>query len=415
LTSSTCSRRISTLLQEPHAQGQGRWQVRVHSEVLSDFLVDGLGLQAGRGARERRVPDAVLRSPKPVVRAFLRALYDCAGFASRDGVILSSSSEHLAEQVQLLLLNYGVLSRRGLQRDGAWHLRITGPSAARFGELVGFGLERHQRALSDYVEQSRAFRHERWEDDVVSLERGRADVYDISVEETHRYCAAGLINHNSFWHSRLMTEKILQDSEVIDYADRHAGTMGTRPGVLNPYKVGIELFRDIEDRWNKGKFGREWDECDDARARQAWDKQLGLGREKVYEVRRIYNDVLFIDEFLTEDFAREQKLFTFEFSKQSGEYLIASREFKEVKAKLLDSLTNWGNPFISVEDGNYENRGELYLRHQHHGQDLRLDHARDTLRHVQHIWNRPVHLETTIENRAKVLTFDGRKHSERPL
>ena len=28
-------------------------------------------------------------------------------------------------------------------------------------------------------------------------------------------------------------------------------------GRLNPYKLGIELFRDIEERWNKGQFGKE--------------------------------------------------------------------------------------------------------------------------------------------------------------
>ena len=39
--------------------------------------------------------------------------------------------------------------------------------------------------------------------------------------------------------------------------------MATQPGRLNPYKLGIELFRDIEERWNKGQFGNEYDECDD--------------------------------------------------------------------------------------------------------------------------------------------------------
>ena len=31
--------------------------------------------------------------------------------------------------------------------------------------------------------------------------------------------------------------------------------------------------------------------------RKHWDKQLGLGREKIFEVRKLYNDVTFIDEF----------------------------------------------------------------------------------------------------------------------
>jgi len=35
---------------------------------------------------------------------------------------------------------------------------------------------------------------------------------------------------------------------VIDYADHHSGTVHMQPGGFNPYKIGLELFRDIEDR-----------------------------------------------------------------------------------------------------------------------------------------------------------------------
>jgi stage V sporulation protein R len=394
---------------------EGRWRIFVYSETVSDFLVDGLGLTHGPSAREKRIPDVVLRSPEPVVRAFLRAYFDCDGHGGKQGVILSTTSDALAEQVQLLLLNYGILTRKRRQQDECWHVHAAGASAKAFAEKVGFNLQRKQAALEAYVADHSWFKEERWEDEVVSLERGRGDVYDITVEETHRYAAGGFINHNSFWHSRLMTSKILQDDEVIDYADHHAGTLGTRPGVLNPYKLGIELFRDIEERWNKGKFGAEWDECDDAEKKRRWDKKLGKGKEKIFEVRRIYNDILFIDEFLTEDFAKEQKMFTFEYSKQSGEYVIASREFKAIKEKLLFELTNWGNPFIWVESGNYENRGELYLIHRHDGHDLQQEQAKDVLRNIQVIWNRPCHLETSVEKRRKVITYNGRKHSERTL
>ena len=122
--------------------------------------------------------------------------------------------------------------------------------------------------------------------------------------------------------------------------------MASSPTQLNPYKVGIELFRDIEDRWNRGAFGREYDECDDHRERRRWDKQLGLGREKIFEVRRIHNDLTFIDEFLTLDFVREHKLFRFGYNPASEAYEIESREFPKVKQQLLQSLTNRGRPII---------------------------------------------------------------------
>jgi stage V sporulation protein R len=132
-------------------------------------------------------------------------------------------------------------------------------------------------------------------------------------------------------------------------------------------------------------------------------------------VRRLYNDVTFIDEFLTPEFVMEQKLFTFRYNRDTDLYEIASREFKEVKEKLLFRLTNFGQPVIFVEDGNYGNRGELYLRHRHEGVDLKMDYARETMRNLYKIWTRPVHLETVIEEKRRLLSFDGRDFSERRI
>jgi stage V sporulation protein R len=393
----------------------GRLRVLLHSEMLSDFLVEALGLTTGPSARDKAVPAAVLRSPEPVVRAFLRAYFDCDGHAGKQGVILSTTSDALATQVQLLLFNYGILSRKRRQTDGCWHLHVTGASAAEFAKKVGFGLRRKQRALEAYVSRRRWFKAERWDDEVVSVERGRADVYDLSVEETHRYAAAGLVNHNSFWHSKIMTTRALKDHEIIDYADHHSGTMGTRPGSLNPYKLGIELYRDIEDRWNKGRFGKEWDECDDLRARRVWDKKLGTGREKIFEVRKHYNDITFIDTFLTAEFAIDQKLFVYGYNDKRNSWEILDREFRKVKSKLLHQLTNFGQPIIEVVEANGENRGELVVAHRHDGQDLKSDYAKETLKNLQSLWRRPVSIVTKVEGKGVMLRFDGKEHSEKKV
>jgi stage V sporulation protein R len=246
------------------------------------------------------------------------------------------------------------------------------------------------------------------------------DVLAIIREEAYYFAPQGqtkIMNEGwaSFWHSTIMTQKTLHPSELVDYADHHSGTMATQPGRLNPYKMGIELLRDIEERWNKGQFGPEWDECDDFDARQKWDKQLGLGRQKIFEVRRIHNDVTFIDTFLTQDFCRRYRLFSYRHNDQTELYEIESREFKKIKERLLFNLTNFGQPIIRVKDANHRNRGELYLQHEYFGVDLRLDHAQDTLRHLHRLWTRPVHLETCVDGRPTLLSFDGTDHSIRPL
>jgi len=252
------------------------------------------------------------------------------------------------------------------------------------------------------------------------LERWQHTVLEIIRDEAYYFAPQGMtkiINEGwaSYWHSTIMTQKVASAAEIISFADLHSGVVATGSGRLNPYKVGLELLRDIEDRWNKGKFGKEYDECDDIAAKRAWDRQLGLGRQKIFEVRKLYNDVTFIDEFLTPEFVMEHKLFTFRYNRDTDLYEIASREFKEIKEKLLFRLTNFGQPVITVDDGNHNNRGEMYLRHRHEGVDLKMDYARDTMRNLHKIWTRPIHLETLIDEKKRLLSFDGSDFTERRI
>jgi stage V sporulation protein R len=243
------------------------------------------------------------------------------------------------------------------------------------------------------------------------------DVMEIIREECYYFAPQGMtkiMNEGwaTYWHSVIMTQKALTDAEVIDYADHAAGVLGGGRS-LNPYKIGVELFRHIEERWNTGRFGKEWEECEDIAQKRNWDRKLGLGRQKIFQVRAIYNDVMFIDEFFTEEFCREQLFFTFGWNERNERWEIQSRQYKKIKAQLLSMLTNGGQPRVEVEDGNFENRGELLLRHLHDGVDLRVDWARDTLANLYRAWRRPVNLLTKLEDKGKLLSFDGKNHSER--
>ena len=249
-----------------------------------------------------------------------------------------------------------------------------------------------------------------WKRDVLSIVREEA--YYFAPQAQTKIMNEGWA---TYWHTKIMTKKCLEDSELIDYADHQSGTLGVQPGQVNPYKLGYELFKDIEDRWNKGRFGKEFDECTDIAERAAWDTSAGLGREKIFQVRAIYNDMTFIDDFLTEDFCREHKLFSYKLNEKTGMYEIDDRSIAAIKEKLLFQLTNMGHPYITVVDGNFENRGELYLKHRHDGLDLRVDYAKATLEKVFNIWSRAVHLQTQVGESICVHTFDGTAHKERTI
>ena len=217
----------------------------------------------------------------------------------------------------------------------------------------------------------------------------------------------------TYWHSRMMTEKVMNDSEVIDFADHHSGTVGGQG--FNPYKIGLYLFRDIEDRWNRGRFGEEYENCQSFEERKRWDRQLGEGRDKIFEVRKIYNDVTFIDTFLTEEFCIENRLFMYKYDLDKDQYVIASREFKKIKQHLLAQLTNGGQPMISIVDADFGGRGELYLQHSFEGIPLDIRYAQATLENLHKVWRRPVQIDTVYQDKKIRIRCEGEGAKIEPL
>lgn len=285
-------------------------------------------------------------------------------------------------------------------------------------------LDSQRRKMAEEAEKARQFPSSPERDVMLfllehaPLEGWESDILSIIREEAYYFAPQGqtkIMNEGwaSLWHSRILTEKVLNCSEIIDFADINARVLATSPGQLNPYKLGVSLYRDIEERWNKGRFGKDWEQEDDLQRKGDWDLELGLGRKKLFEVRKLYNDVTFIDEFLTEDFARENKLFSFGYNRKSGHWEIASREFREVKQKLLAQLTNFGQPFIYVRDGNYCNCSELLLHHKFEGTELRFDYARGVLEALHRLWKRPVNIETIVDDKGTLLSYDGSEHKEK--
>ncbi len=259
------------------------------------------------------------------------------------------------------------------------------------------------------------------------LDDWESDILSIIREEAYYFAPQGqtkIMNEGwaSYWHSTIMTRYCLQADEVITYCDHHSGTLATSPGRLNPYKLGVELFRDIEDRWNTGRHGVEYERCDNIEKRRAWKThepperpvvgKRSPGREKIFEVRRIYNDVTFIDAFMTPEFMEEQKLYHYRMDPATGKMVTVSRDFHKIKQQMLFMLTNHARPYIYVVDGNYRNRGELYLAHKHVGVDLEMKFLIETLKNIEHIWNRPVHLHTLIDDDPVLFSFDGEQSTQ---
>lgn len=365
------------------SENHRRWRVAVHSREIWRWL-ESIGVNPGDKARSKKIPNSILRSPKNIISAFLRGYFDADAYAGKEGVRLSPASKELIKIVQIVLLNYGILSRQRKHFDDVWQLEITGASAQIFINEIGFSLERKQNALREHVENRQWFRTEEIDDEIVAIEHRTNDVYDITVAEKHAYVANGFLNHNSFWHSRIMRELDLPDDEHLEFADLHSSVVSPHQGQLNPYYVGYKIFEDLEKRF---------------------------GRDKIFEVRELDNDVSFLRNYLTKELCEELDLFVFELVEEE-EWTITEKKWEKVRDALVANMTNFGFPYIVVADGDYNGNRELYLKHLYEGAELEQRYAQKTLEHVYRLWGRPVHLETVIDDEKIVLRYDGENHEE---
>lgn len=379
----------------------GRWRIVVHSRALLDLLVS-MGINLSDIARRKKIPRAILRSPKSVMSAFLRGYFDADAYAGKSGIILSSASENLIRTVQIVLLNYGILSTQSKPQDGCRQLHIKGASAKIFHDEIGFSLPRKQIALSEYVTNRRWFRKEETFDTVTAIETDCSDVYDITVDEAHAYTANGFLNHNSFWHSRIMRELDLPDKEHLEFAELHSGVVSPHKGSLNPYYIGYKILEDIERRWDNPS--REEIEKQGRQANQ--------GRAKIFEVREMEADVSFLRNYLTEDLCEELDLFVFELVDEE-EWTVSEKRWERVRDQLVANMTNFGVPYIIVADGDYNRNRELYLKHEYEGSEIDFKYAEKVLEYVYQLWGRTVHLETMVDDEPTVLSFDGDSYDER--
>jgi stage V sporulation protein R len=372
----------------------GRWRAVFYSTNVLDLL-RSLGIDLRAKARDKQIPDVILHSPKPVVSAFLRAYFDCDGCASAtSGVILSTFSADIGQTLQVLLLNYGILSRR----HGP-NVQMLGWAAEAFEREIGFSLARKQEKLRTYLQSHRWYLAQNPTDEVVSIEHCVADVYDITVENSHRYVANGMLHHNSFWHSRIMRELDLTDAEYAAFAQLHAGVLAPNRFHINPYHIGYKILEDIERRWDNPT----------EEEREKRGRQPGQGRAKLFEVREMESDVSLLRNYLTKDLVSELDLYLYQ--KDGDEWVIVEKNWEKVRDGIVASLTNFGMPYITVDDADFNRNTELLLHHHYESQELDLPYAEKTLEYVQYIWGRPVHLETIFEERPMRLSYNGEKHS----
>ncbi|MNI44944.1 hypothetical protein D3C73_993430 [compost metagenome] len=103
------------------------------------------------------------------------------------------------------------------------------------------------------------------------------------------------------------------------------------------------------------------------------------------------------------------------FEKKGPEWKITDKSWEPIRDQLIYSRVNGGFPYIVVQDGDYGRNGELYLHHAYEGVELDLKYIEKTLPYIHTLWGKTIHLQTTVEDKPVLFTYDGKKHHRKFL
>ncbi|MEK3903320.1 MULTISPECIES: SpoVR family protein [unclassified Paenibacillus] len=188
----------------------------------------------------------------------------------------------------------------------------------------------------------------------------------------------------SYWHQRIMRELDLTAEETVEYAKLNSSVVQPSRQSLNPYYLGLKIFEDIERRWD---------------------------RDRMFEVRELDSDISFIRSYLSKELVNDLDLYVFE--KKGPEWKITDKTWENVRDQLVLARVNGGSPYLVIQDADYERNGELLIAHRYESVELDLKYLERTLPHIYALWGRTVHLQTVVEDKNALFTYDGKKVQRR--
>jgi len=241
-----------------------------------------------------------------------------------------------------------------------------------------------------------------WQRDIIEIVRTEM-LYFVPQMQTK------ILNEGwaSVWHSRIMRKLgdrgVISDSETIEFAQLHSGVLSPSRTSLNPYYLGFKMLEDIEQRWDNPTTEEH----------ERLGRKPGMGHQKIFEVRELENDVSFLRNYLTKDLIKDLDLYLYK--KEGDEWVIVEKDWRKVRDGIVASMTNFGYPYLVVDNGDYKGNRELYIKHLFEGQELDLVYAEKTLQHVYMLWGRPVHIETLYEGKRILLSYDGERNTKSTL
>jgi len=225
-----------------------------------------------------------------------------------------------------------------------------------------------------------------------------------------------------YWEKKIMLDLFKERAVtgIIDYARVFSGVCYPRPYFQrNPYHLGYNLWKHIEQLYADGKVNLDFIEEQDVDKKLAWKVPPTVEPLQALEhILKTVTDYEFLRRFLTPALVHEFHLNRID--KRLAEHLRVEKSDiidmdkqwvwlnpEPIKEEMLKFFTNFGRPRIYIIDTTFADGG-LLLFHRDDGWELRKDWIKPTLRNINQIWKNGVYLLS----RRVLYTFLANRYSE---
>ncbi len=260
-------------------------------------------------AENKEVPWSILQSNMECQIEFLKAMFDGDGtlgfesmetyekskFKERYEIEYDSSSYELCRQLQIMLLNMGIISRLRIKKEAtieykeefrtyekSYRLVITGGEILKYASIIGFGLTRKKEVLQEYVDILNS--RERWTDIVYPNIHGKLNILYQKLKEKGKGIDKSLVIEQKVKYPSgdIMIERKVVTSHA--YLKHHGFKMWSYiSGERTPGKDTLEyILKVLDPVSNCG----EWKYLNWLKENFIFDRveKIIEGKERVYDV-----------------------------------------------------------------------------------------------------------------------------------
>ncbi len=266
-------------------------------------------------------------------------------------------------------------------------------------DLLGF-IRNHAPYLQD------------WQRDVVDIVRSES-LYFYPQRRTK------IMNEGwaAYWHKRIMREMgdrgLITDAENEAWWKLHSGVVGPSPRSINPYYLGMKIYEYIEDYYNGTLTDEETVQLK-KEGIKTYPRYEGLLKDSpamphLREAMMYNDDQSFIRNYFNKIVADRTEMYIYEERHpspyQQPELVVVEDSWMQIRDMLTRSMDNNGIPRIDVVNGDHNNTGDLYLKHQYDGRSLDPTYVEKTLPYIYELWKRNVYLETFDSSKSSFLVY----------